>query len=470
MSPHPPLKDLLEQAAETVPAAEVPGDTWQRGRRRHRRSLALRAASVVGVVALVAATPGLLDRATDRSAPQPAGGGASGPGLPDHLHAVPSHLAARGEDQRWARDEVSDDLAVGRAAAAWVTPGGLPVLVDADDGDHHLLDLPDFLLASDLATSWFPGDVPPLALSSDGTHLAYAYAWPATDDGSAVPSGLRVVDLETGEVDRDLPLEGGSGVVVTQVSWSPDGSWLAWTGFRTSYWTTTRLSGSGSRAGVVAPDGTQRRLEPAGAMVVDDDGAAISVNGGRIEVQRLDGTTVTRRGAGGTAELTDEGLLSPDGSRLAVGSAARFDLVAIDLERDRVETRSGGAPDGRDWSVRPLAWVKDAVLVQRTPPASGEEGLLSLVDITGETPVRDVGVLDGGESDNPHTGVGPLSVAADLVTEDRPTVTRPAPDWPWDPPSWAVPAVQAAALLLVSALAWAVVRRRRRVREKLTDE
>ena len=74
MSTHPPLKDLLEQAAEAVPPAEVPRDTWQRGRRRHRRSLALRAAAVVGVVALVAATPGLLDRAAcrqDQSPDQP---------------------------------------------------------------------------------------------------------------------------------------------------------------------------------------------------------------------------------------------------------------------------------------------------------------------------------------------------------------------------------------------------------------
>ncbi len=48
MSTHPHLQDLLEQAAEAVPPAEVPRDTWQRGRRRHRRSLALRAAAVVG--------------------------------------------------------------------------------------------------------------------------------------------------------------------------------------------------------------------------------------------------------------------------------------------------------------------------------------------------------------------------------------------------------------------------------------
>ena len=45
MSTHPQLKDLLEQAAETVPPAEVPRDTWHRGRRRHRRSLALRGPS-----------------------------------------------------------------------------------------------------------------------------------------------------------------------------------------------------------------------------------------------------------------------------------------------------------------------------------------------------------------------------------------------------------------------------------------
>ena len=467
MSTHPPLKDLLEQAAEAVPPAEVPRDTWQRGRRRHRRSLALRAAAVVGVVALVAATPGLLDRAADRSAPQPADGGAAGPGLPDHLHEAPSYLGVGGE--RWS-DDVVADLATGAAAAAWVTQAGLPVLVDAADGTYHLLDLPDFLLTSGLTTSWFPGDAPPLALSPDGTRLAYAYAGPATDDGGAVPSGIRVVDLVAGAIDRDLPLEGGAGVAVTQVSWSPGGSWLAWTGFTTSSWTTSRMNGDGGVAGVLAPDGTQRRLDPAGSVLVADDGTTVTLTSGTAQVRGPDGSRSARRTVD-LPEVTDAAALAADGSVLAVGTQEGHDLVTMRLDRDEVSTRSGqGAGDG-SWSVRPLGWVGDTVLVQRTPPVSGEEGRLSLVHLDGDVPVRDVAVLDGGESDRPHTGVGPLSVATDLVTEQRPTVSRPAPDWPWSEERWVlVRGLGVVAALLAGWVAWVVVRRRRRARGEVAEE
>ncbi|WP_341228710.1 hypothetical protein [Nocardioides salarius] len=469
MSPHPPLKDLLEQAAETVPPAEVPRDTWQRGRRRHRRSLALRAAAVVGVVALVAATPGLLDRATDRSAPQPADGGAAGPGLPDHLHSVPERMSDLSNGGAWARDEVSDDLAVGPAAAAWVTRAGLPVLVDAADGDYHLLDLPDVVTASPLTVTWMPGEAAPLALTPDGTELAYAYAWPATDDGTAVPSGVRVVDLVTGEVTRDLPLEGGAGVAVTRVSWSPDGSWLAWSGYETSYWTTSALRGSVGVSGTIAPDGAQRRLDPAGSsVVVGDDGTAVALTNGTVRVHGPDGGRSARRSTG-IPETTDAAALSPDGSVLAVGTEARYDLVTLGIGRDEVTTRSGQAPGAGTWSVRPLGWVGESVLVQRTP-TDGGDGRLSLVPVDGDRPVRDVGTVDG-YAGGAREGIGPLSVATALVTEQRPTLSRPAPDWPWsDERRVLTGTLGGLGLLLAAGLAWVVVRRRRRARGEVAEE
>ena len=453
MSTHPQLKDLLEQAAETVPPAEVPRDTWRRGRRRHRRSLALRAAAVVGVVALVAVTPGLLDRATDRSLPQPADDQSSPLALPDRLHEVPERMSDRDDDRAWLREEVTADLAIGPAAAAWVTPAGLPVVVDATDGGYHLLDLPDFLISSSLVSTWLPGDAVPLALSPDGTRLAYGYARPATDDGTAVPSGLRVVDLRTGEVGRDVPLGGGAGVAVTQVSWSPDGSWLAWTGVSTSYWTSSALTGRTAVAGTVAPDGTQQRLEAGTSAFVDDDGAGAVLTNGQVRVHRPDGSRSARR-ATGLPAANDSGALAPDGSRLAVGTSAAADLVVLRLDRDELSTRSGEAPDGGTWSARPLGWVGEAVLVQRTP-ADGGAGRLSLVPVDGDRPARDVAALDGG--------VGPLSVATDLVTEQRPTVSRPAPDWPWSEERWVLTVgLGGLGLLVAGGLAWLVRRRAQR--------
>ncbi|MBM7507922.1 hypothetical protein JOE61_001736 [Nocardioides salarius] len=470
MSTHPQLQDLLEQAAEAVPPAEVPRDTWQRGRRRHRRALALRAAAVVGVVALVAATPGLLDRAIDRTAPQPAGEGASALGLPDSLHPVPERMSERDDDGAWLRDEVTSDLAVGPAAAAWVTQAGLPVLVDAADGDYHLLDPPGFLLTSGLTSGWFPGDAAPLTLSPDGTRLAYAYAWPATDDGTAVPSGLRVVDLQTGEVERDLPLEGGAGVTITQVSWSPGGSWLAWSGVENSYWTTSARTGRRAVSGTVAPGGAQRRLEPAGSSsFVDDDGTAAVLTSGTVKVHRPDGSR-TERLTTGVLETTDAGALAPDGDRLAIGTSAVEDLVVLQLDRSASYSRSGEAPDGRSWAVRPLGWVGDAVLVQRVP-ADGGPGRLTLAPVDADADLLDVGMIGGGDGSSTGPGVGPLSVATDLVTAERPTVSRPAPDWPWSEERWLLTVgLGILGLLVVGGLAWVVVRRRRRAREDVAEE
>lgn len=458
MSPHPPLQDLLAQAAEDVPTARVPRDTWRRGRRRHRRSLALRTAAVVATVALVGLAPGLLDRATDRSAPQPAGVGEDGPGLPDHLHAVPERMSDRGNDGSWMREEVSDDLAVGPAAAAWVTPSGLPVVVDAVDGRYHLLDLPDFLLGNSLVAGWFPGDRTPLALSPDGTRLAFGFARPTAEDGTVVPSGIRVVDLVAGEVTREVYLRGGSGVALTQVSWSPDGQWLAWAGRQTSYWTTSALTGNTGVTGVVAPDGSRQRLQPAGeATVVDDLGRATVLNGSQVWIHPADGSEVVERSAA-VAEVTSTGSLSAAGDRLALGTAARQDLVVLDLRRDEVATRSGAAPDDATWSVRPLGWVADSVLVQRTP-TDGGAGRLTLVPVDGDRPLLDVGTVDGGTGT--RAGIGPVSVAIDLVTEERPTVARPAPDWPWSEERWVLTGLLGGLGLLMSlALARVVARRR----------
>lgn len=461
MSTHPQLKDLLEQAAETVPPADVPRDTWRRGRRRHRRSLALRAAAVVGVVALVAVTPGLVDRATDRSLPQPAGDGSSVLGLPDRLYSVPERMSDRDDDGAWLREEVTADLAVGPVAAAWVTPAGLPVLVDATDGGYHLLDLPDFLISSSLVSTWLPGDAVPLALSPDGTRLAFGYARPSSDDGGVVPSGIRVVDLVTGEVVRDLPLQGGAGVAVTQVVWSPGGSWLAWSGLEAAYWTSSALGATTEVAGVVAPDDSRRRLEPAGGItLVDDDGNATVLGDGRAWTHPVGGAPVVRRPAP-VPEVTPAGALSLGGDNLAIGTSARQDLVVLRLGRDEVVTRSGEAPDGGTWSVRPLGWVDESVLVQRTP-ADGGDGRLTLVPLDGDRSLRDVATVDGYDGGS-RVGVGPLSVATDLVTEQRPTVSRPAPDWPWSEERWVLTVgLGGLGLLVAGGLAWLVRRRAQR--------
>ena len=141
------------------------------------------------------------------------------------------------------RDEVTDDpTVVGVGAAAWVTDRGCRSSSDAD-GDYHLLDLPDFV-----GNNWTLrrglGN-PVVALSPDGRELAYGYAVFGPDaDTEPIPSGIRVVDLTTGEL-REIPVPGKQGTAVSQIEWSPDGSWLAFTGMQQDTWTTQSMGSRG---------------------------------------------------------------------------------------------------------------------------------------------------------------------------------------------------------------------------------
>ena len=463
MSPES-LHDLLAREADAAPHVVVAADTWRRGRRRRAAKAAGALAVVVAVVAGVAVAPSLLERerTLDPAGTSPA------PGLPDHLHAPPERMSDQDELGSWVRDEVRSDLAVGRAAAAWVTPGGLTVAVDAETGEHHLLALDHPVAELSLVRTYAAPDWQPVALSPDGTQLAYGTA----RLGRIARTGIAVVDLETGEEAWSAPLAGDAGIVVTSLSWSPSGTWVGWQGSQVREWTESSLGGALPVAGVVGPDGSGPVIGTAGggAVVATDEGVAYVVEPGRIRGARY-------CSLGGIAcvgpsfrwlykqpfGLAPGAALSPDGSRLALSTDAGYDLVTLPLAG--VLSTGGappapvlgaeGAPDDRPWSTTSIGWVDDTHVLVLRDPGDGSAARLSIVPANAEDgPSVDVGEVD--------PGVGAPSIAIDLVTLNRPTVDRPDPDWPWSEERWVVVSLLTGLGLALLAGAAVVVARRRR--------
>lgn len=465
MSVEKPLRDLLEREAASAPQIAVPADTWRRGRRRRALKRAggmLVAASVVGGVALGS---GLLPNTDDRAVPPADSVG--GLGLPDHLHAPPDRMSDTDpEFGGWMREEVlrGDELAVGPAAAAWVTPGGLPVVVDARTGEHHLLDLPHVVSANLEARTFAAPDWQPLALSPDGTRLAYGTVRWGRD---GVISGIRVLDLITGEGEWHRELAGGAGIVVTRMSWSPSATIVAWQGRQTREWTGSSMGGSTPVVGFVSPGATSPALVvPDGSTVVASDRAgAYIATPTRVGV--IPACPVGNRAGESSCGAQWQRLklhpgpvgpaaaLSSVASRLAVsgrdqsGAPALLTLLVersqpfappLGFSEIRVDRPN---PDGR--TLAPLGWIDDGHLLVMRGDALGSAATLLVVSSTSGA-TSDVGVVDGG--------VGIPSIAIDLVTLDRPTVDRPDPRWPWSEERWALTLAGAfvAVLLVLSGL------------------
>jgi hypothetical protein len=474
MSPSPDsLRDLLEREAEHAPHVVVPADTWQRGRRRRRTKAGAVIVAAAAVVAGVLVGPGLLPGA-DRPV-SPAGPGA-GLGLPDHLHAPPERMSDQDiETGEWIRDEVRSDLAVGPAAAAWVTPGGLPVVIDAETGEHHLLDLPDVVSANVLARSQHGSDWQPVALSPDGRLLAYGYGR-ITDAVSL--TGIRVVDLVTGELAWDRPLSSSGPVVVSQLTWSRSSEWLGWRGSRPREWTTSSIGGNDPVAGVLSDEVTgpvvELEVAGSGAIAVSDEGFGYALDSGRVTTfascpptSRFDTFCVpsTVRRVPGTADVAPGAALSPDGSILALSTYDGYDLVTLELGDRRPTVAAEGMPDDRPWQVSALGWIDDDHVLVLRDDNEGGDGTLSIVPVdTEEGTSTDVGVVD--------SAVGVPSVAIGLVTLDRPTLDRPDPDWPWSEERWVATVgggVLAGLALLAVGLLVRLVRRRRAVDRQRGD-
>lgn len=393
------LRRELNRISGSAPDVHVAHGTWARARRSALRDrLAVGGAALAVVAAVAVGVTWLPDRL------DPPVAGSSGLGIPNHLYSVPQRMTEHdSDDGSWLSDEVEDDVTgIEVGAAAWVTHLGLPVVVDASHGDYHLLDLPDF--AGNNTNFALIQGTPVVSLSPDGRQLAYGYAVFGRDsDTEPIPSGVRVIDLETGQL-REIPVEGAAGTAVSHIEWSPDGSWLAFTGWQPDTWTSEWMTFASGRVsdsvvvGRVSPGATQAETQPTtsddGGLAVDDQGT-VTWSDGQVHVWDQDGVTP---GPGDD----DQGL------QRALGMTS--DGLAVRLDADR--------------------------------------GGVDLVSADG-TATRVVVIEDVLTSSS-------LSLATDLMSSDRPTIDRPEPDWPWSEARWQVTLTLGVpvAIALLMGLSW----------------
>ena len=252
------LRDELSRIAETAPELRVPDDLYARGRRTHRRSVAIVTASVTAVIALiVVGLVGLPDRPSDIEPAGPRGDLA----VPESVETAPEWLAELDELGSYAHAvSLEDDLDIGTGAVAYVRTNGnqngsVPVVVDAAEGDYHVLDLDGFVGKQ---VRGKPSDAA-LALSPSGRYLAWGYAEESDTDATPRPGGVKIADLTTGEV-HTWNVAGHTAVYVHNLEWSTNGRWLLWQGWQTRTWEGATFEAETSIAGGITLRGKSFRF------------------------------------------------------------------------------------------------------------------------------------------------------------------------------------------------------------------
>jgi hypothetical protein len=348
MNTHPDadLRTTLHRLADTATPLPVGDDLWQRGRAARRRGQVLAIAAVLAILASVGGVATLVTT-TDREART-----ASSEEVPGG--AIPSRILDPTQDLSGVPD-LESDLRIGRASVAFIPSSGIPVVIGANDGAYHLLDLPGLLAGAT-----------PFVVSPDGRRLAWA-----------TPDRLRVADLETGDV-LDFAHNGGSGADVTTILWLPDSTELRWVG---------RARGQAvmGQLDVTAPS------EVAG--VYRAVGRGIPSPGADVIARATDGTAVAvpflTRGEG-------------------PGSGPSNEVLQRTLPADLY-------PDGA--SVTPLGWADDHLVVAQVygPPGSYVEGQ-HLVLFTSPDRPESEWTYRIVARDIPQNAV-PLSIAVDLIPD-----------------------------------------------------
>lgn len=242
------LRDELSRIADMTPALRVPDGLYARGRRIHRRSVAIVAASVTAAVALIiVGFTGIPDRQSDIEPAERDGDVA----VPKMVETAPEWLTELDGLGSYAHaDVMEDDLDLGLGAVAYVRSsdenGSVPVVVDAATGGYHVLDLPGFVGKEVRGQPSHSG----LALSPDGSHLAWAWADPTDSDTTPRPAGVKVADLTTGDVRTwNVSAQHDAAIYVHNLEWSANGQWLLWQGWQMQSWHDEAFEAETSLAG-----------------------------------------------------------------------------------------------------------------------------------------------------------------------------------------------------------------------------
>ena len=354
----------------------------------------------------------------------PASPRTDGPGVPSTIYAVPERLLRFPEsDARelvWTPDlQARRNLAVGRAAAVLAVganSGQLPMVVTADDGRYVPLRPPGYSDAASINNG--TGETSAVALSEDGTLMAYAWWDPDARLDRPMPAGVRIVELASGDV-TEVALEGGDGVDVDTLAFSPDGHYLVWTGTETRSWTPTSRRGSAQAAGRIEVGSAESTPVALPGGVVHE--AAVSDSG---TVALRAGSTVVLDDAGERARFSVPGSrggrlpaprFSADGSRLAFNGPGGT-LAVLDVT-------TGAVTRHEDRIVAPMGWTADGDVAVTVGPSPNWR-TLQVVDPGDPERVEVVAVMIPSDVDH-------VELATGLMTRARPTVERPEPDWPW---------------------------------------
>ena len=426
---HDELARIGDAAPPVAPTPDVTPDLWRRGRRARTRG---RLVATGAVLALVVGLGGLTTAVMGGPAELlPASPTPGRPGVPSTVHDVPDWLVQHpGNDTNEValapELDVPADLAVGRAAAVLavgVDGGTLPMVVTADDGRYVPLHPPGYSDASGLNN--FLGESTALALTEDGTRLAYAWWDPRAPLDAPMPAGVRVLDLVTGEID-EVALTGGNGIDVDDLAFSPDGQYVAWLGLQTRSWTPMSRGGSTMVAGRIdLRDLSSRSValptNNSYSLAVSNDGVVALWNGRTVVLDDEGEPTGVRVARPGASAWTAP-RFRDDGTLLAV-STTNGSLPTLQLPSLRIGSADVPTEDGELHS--PLGWTGDGDLVLGSAePGSRRLATLELVDDSGTSWRGVVGTL-------PASGVSSVEVATGLMTGADPTLERPAPDWPW---------------------------------------
>jgi hypothetical protein len=209
------LHDLLVDIADHAGPASHDPTLWARARQARRRDRALRASAMGGLCA-VAVVGAILIGTGSHAGPPPADRPTPTPTATTQVHGegIPTTVRGLLGD---AGLQPETNLAVGSASVAIANPNGAFVITAAD-GVYHRLQLPGF------DPTAFNEQETGLALSPDGTRLAYG--WRAPQGASGPEAGVRTVNLRTGAVKRVDPSE--PFIKTYGFGWSPNGRYLVW--------------------------------------------------------------------------------------------------------------------------------------------------------------------------------------------------------------------------------------------------
>ncbi len=431
----PDLGQLLRELGDEQPPLHLDPATYTRGRALHRRRLLVRVGTVAGVLALVAGVVAVAPR-LQHGAP-PVAGSRSAPALPTRLEPVPARLAESHEDgPRWATPVAAPDLAVGTTAAV-LEVGRLLMAVSAIDGGYRGLDVDGFA-GWDVSGRF---DNRAFALSPDGERLAFSWS-PGLDRAetlapdAAVDSGVAVVDLVTGQVDRTV-VPAPLSVITHGFGWSADGRYLAYAVTRITAW--EGLHSRGAAQSVERLDTTTgTRLSTRGLLPESADLAVSDT--GEVAVTTLGGVRTWLPGRAASHRPVDasvgsgwsSALFSPDARLVAASTVEGYVGVAPNAATPRHPPYGGtwdlAASGGDPTAVRLMGWSPGGLLIGTSTSRWAVLTANARDHLSGRTSPRTL--IDLGAFD--HVGLEPsaLSVATSLA--DSPSRSFSSPDWPTD--------------------------------------